>query len=90
MSCGQKCRIAENVVFIQVRERPAIYILGQKDLNQCVKERHSFERHSLAPLLKWGAKEECHSFFFKRSDVGVALLFLLRSGRGVALFISLF
>ena len=32
---------------------------------QCVKERHSFERHSRAPLLKWGAKEECHSFFSK-------------------------
>ena len=32
---------------------------------QCVKERHSFERHSWAPLPKSGAKEECHSFLSK-------------------------
>ena len=32
---------------------------------QCVKERHSFERHSWAPLPKLGAKEECHSFLSK-------------------------
>ena len=27
MSCGQKCRIAENVVFIQVREQRYTYVL---------------------------------------------------------------
>ena len=32
---------------------------------QCVKERHSFERQSWAPLPKSGAKEECHSFLSK-------------------------
>jgi hypothetical protein len=34
---------------------------------QCVKEWHSFERRSLAPLPKSGAMEECHSFLSKGS-----------------------
>ena len=41
------------------------YCHTMHDNDQCVKERHSFEHHSWAPLPKSAVMEECHSFLSK-------------------------